>query len=122
MISSLLHSAGHTSLRRFYQLTDATGVGFRVAVTRQRVAATGRFNQNVRPKDSSFDVNGRHLGDADADFVLAELRSLVPDDRLVRHFDDGGKKEIPARPTARLKCFRSHDRIIGQSPGWATEF
>src|ERR1017187_7145704 len=122
MISSLLHSAGHTSLRRFYQLTDAAGIAFCVAVTRQRVAAAGRFNQNVRPKDAGLDVDGRDLGDADADFVLAEPRPFAADDRLVRHFDDGGKQEIPARPTARLKCFRSHDRIIGHSAGRATDF
>jgi len=60
-----------------------------------------------------LDVDGRHLGDADADFVAAEPRSLAADDRLVRHFDDGGKQEIPARPTARLKYFRRHDHIIG---------
>jgi len=43
-----------------------------MAVTDQRIAAAGRFNQNIRPDDSRFDVNGRHLRDADADFILAE--------------------------------------------------
>ena len=76
-----------------------------MTVADQRVAATGRFNQYVRPEDSRFDMNGRHLADADADFVLAEPRPFVPDDRPVRHLDDRAEEEIPARPPARFECF-----------------
>jgi hypothetical protein len=53
-------------------------------------------------------MHGCDLGDADANFVLAEPRAFAPDDRFVRHLDDGGKKKIPVRPAARLKCFRRH--------------
>jgi len=88
-----------------------------VAVTRQRIAAAGRLNQNVRPNDSRLDVNGRDFGDADADFVAAEPRSLATDNRLVRHFDNGGKKKIAMRPAARLKYFRSHDDSVIQKCG-----
>jgi len=84
-------------------------------VTRQRIAAAGGFDQNIRPDDAGLDVDGRHLGDADADFVAAEPRPFASDDRLVRHLDDGGKQEIPMCPTACLKSFRSHDRIIGRT-------
>jgi hypothetical protein len=61
------------------------------------------FDQDVRPDDSRLDMDGRDLGDADADLVLAEPRAFVPDDRLVRHLDDGGEKKIAARPPARLE-------------------
>ena len=76
-----------------------------MAVTRQRVAAAARLDQNVRPDDAGFDMHRRDLADADADFVLAEPRPLVPDDRLVRNFDHGGEKVISHRPTAGLKNF-----------------
>ena len=79
-----------------------------MAVARQRVGAAGRFNQDFRPENSRLDMHRRDLGNADADFVLAEPRTLVTDDRLIRHLDDGGKQEIPARPPAGLKCFRRH--------------
>jgi hypothetical protein len=109
MISSLLDSAIHTSLRYFHQLPDATRIGFPVTMARQRVAAAGGFNQNIRPDESRFDVDGRNLGDTDTDFVAAEPRAFVADDRPVRHLDDGGEKKISMRPPARLKCLRSHD-------------
>ena len=76
-----------------------------MAVACQRVAAAGRFNQNVRPNDSRLDVNGRNLRDADADLVAAKPRPFMPDDRLVRHLDNRGEKKIAARQPARLKCF-----------------
>ncbi len=72
-----------------------------------RCRRTG-FNQNVRPNDSRLDVNGRDLGDADADFVAAEPRPFMPGDRLVRHLDNRGEQQITARPPARLKFFRWH--------------
>lgn len=50
-------------------------------------------------------MDGRDLGDADADFVLAEPRPLVPDDGAIRNLDDGGKEKIATRPAARLKFF-----------------
>ena len=76
-----------------------------MAVACQRVAAAGRFNQNVRPNDSRLDVNGRNLRDADADLVAAKPRPFMPDDRLVRHLDNRGEKKIAARQPARLKSF-----------------
>jgi hypothetical protein len=54
------------------------------------------------------------FADADANLVLAEPRTLVPNNRLVRHLDDRGKKKIPARPSACLKYFRSHDDTVIQ--------
>ena len=80
-----------------------------MSMTRQRVAPAAGFNQDVRPDEARLDVDGRDLGDADADFVFAEPRAFVPDDGLVRHLNDGGKQEIPARPPACLECLRCHD-------------
>jgi hypothetical protein len=62
-------------------------------------------------------VNGRDFGDADADFIAAEPRSLVTDDCFVRHLNDGGKKKIVMRPPARLKCFQNHDYTVIQKGG-----
>jgi hypothetical protein len=87
-----------------------------MAVARQRIAAAGRLDQNIRPENSRLDVDGRDLGDADADFVLAEPRPLVPDDRLVRDLDDRREKPIPGRQPARLKCFRSHEPTLTEAP------
>ena len=76
-----------------------------MAVARQGIAAAARLDQNVRPNHAGLDVDGRDLGDADADFVLAEPRPLVTDDGAVRNLDDGGKKKIAASPAARPKFF-----------------
>ena len=76
-----------------------------MAVTRQRVAAAARLDQNVRPNHPRLDMHRGDLADADAHFVLVEPRPFMPDDRLVRHLNDGGKKKIAARPAARLKSF-----------------
>ena len=73
-------------------------------MTGQRICAACGLNQDVRPDDARFDVDGSDLCDADAHFIAAEPRALVPDDRLVRHLDDGGEQEIPARKPACLKC------------------
>ena len=100
-----LFRAAQTSLRGFHQLADAARIRLPMTVAGQRVAAPGRFNQNIRPDEAGPDMNGGHLVDADADFVAAEPCPLMPDDRPVRHLDDGGKKEITARPPARFKCF-----------------
>jgi len=87
-----------------------------MAVTPQRVGAAGRFNQDFRPENSRPDMHRGDLGNADAHFVLAEPRTLVPDDRLVRHFNEGGKQEIPARPPAGLKSFRRHEGSLNRCP------
>ena len=85
-----------------------------MTVTGQRIAAAGRFDQDVCPEDPGFDVDGRDLEDADADFVLAEPRTFMPDDGLVGHFDDRGEKMIPVRPATRLKDFRIHAASVLQ--------
>src|SRR5665213_982955 len=111
----LFFPAIQISLRRFNQLTNPPRVRLFVTVTRQRVAAAARFDQNIRPDDPRLDMHRRDLGDADADLVLAEPRALVPDDSLVRHLDDGGEKKISVRPAARFEKFRSHSRTLNQS-------
>ena len=76
-----------------------------MAAADQGIAAAGRFNQDVRPEDSGPDMNRSYLGDVDADFVLADPGTFMPDDRPVRHLDDGGEKKITARQPARFKGF-----------------
>jgi hypothetical protein len=93
------------SLRLFHQRTDAFGIRLGMTMTRQGIAAAGGLDQNVRPENSRLDMHRCHLGDADADLVLAEQPPFVTDDRHVRHLDDGGKQMIAARPPARFEKF-----------------
>ena len=65
-------SAGQIALGRFNQFADAPRVGFPMTVTRQRVGPAAGFDQNIRPDEAGIDMHGRHPGDADAHFVLAE--------------------------------------------------
>ena len=89
-----------------------------MAVTGERVRAAAGFDQDVRPDDARLDVDGRDLADADADLILAEPRTLVADDRLVRHLNDGAKQMIPPRPAACLESFRCHAAILLQEAGF----
>src|ERR1035437_9431562 len=89
----------------------------RMAVTRQRAAAAARLDQNVRPNHPRLDMHRGDLADADAHLVLFEPRPFMPDDRLVRHLNDGGKKKIAPRPATRLKYFRSHGDTVIQKIG-----
>lgn len=43
-----------------------------MALASERVRTAARFNQDIRPDDASFDVNGGDLVDADADLVFAK--------------------------------------------------
>ena len=106
--------SGESRLVTLDQFLDASRVGFVVAMARQRIRAAGRFNQNVRPDEPGFDVNGSDLAHADADFIALEPGALVPGDGLLVHFNIGREKEISLGPAARLKYFSRH--IPGASP------
>ncbi len=95
-------------LRGLDEFANAAGIALGVAVAGERVGAAAGFDEDVRPDHAGFDVDGGHLGNADADLVLAEPRTLVADDRLVRHFDDGGKEVVAAGPAAGFESFRFH--------------
>ena len=74
---ALLHCfAVRIRLCRLNQFANAPRVVFGVTVARQRIRTSGGFDQYVRPDDAGLDVDGRHLGDADADFVAAKPRPL----------------------------------------------
>src|SRR5580704_9912920 len=70
---------GNDSLGRLDQIAYTQGVGLRVAVAFERVGTAAGLNQNVRPNNSRLNVDGRDLGNTDADFVLAEPRAFVAD-------------------------------------------
>ena len=110
------------ALRLLDQLTDALRVGFAVAVAAQRIGAAAGFDENVRPDHAGLDVNGRDLGNGDADLVLAEPRAFAADDRPVRDFDDGAEQMVAMRPPAGFENLRSHDGSIVKSSGTATGF
>src|SRR5690349_20191205 len=74
----------------------------------QRVAASGRFDQDLRPYHTGLDMHGSHLENAHADFILAEPRALAPDHRAITDFDHGGEQQVSPCPTAGLKCLRWH--------------
>lgn len=102
-----LHAV-HGSLGLLDQGANASGVRFAVAVAGKRVGATTRFNQDVRPDEARLDVDGGHLGEIDANLVLAKPGAFVSEDCPIRHHNDRGEQVIPARPTARSKIFRIH--------------
>src|SRR5712692_9810828 len=75
----------------FDEFLDPGGIRFAMTVTRQRIGATRRFDQNVRPKQPGLNMNRGDLLHTDAHFVPAEPGSLVPHHRLVADFDDRGE-------------------------------
>src|SRR5262245_16647802 len=79
-----------------------------MSMTGQRIGAAGGFNENVRPKHSRFDVHGRHLADAHADFIAAEPRTFPPRHSFLAYLDDRPKKKIATRPATGFKQFRRH--------------
>src|ERR1700733_15261682 len=85
-----------------------------MAVARKRITSAAGLDQNIRPNNSGFDMHRRDFRDADADLVFAEPRAFVAHDGLIVHFDDGGKKRIPARPAARRKFFWFHESKVNQ--------
>jgi len=93
------------------------GVGFGMAVASERVRATAGFNQDVRPENTGFDVDGGDFGDADADLIFAKPRTFVTDDSLIRHFDDCWKKMVSTSPPASAKDFRIHAATLIQEAG-----
>ncbi len=95
-------------MRGLDEFADAAGIGLGVAVAGERVGAAAGFDEDVRPDHAGFDVDGGHLGNTDADLVLAEPRTFVSNDRLVRYFDDGGKEMVAAGPAAGFESFRFH--------------
>ena len=92
----------------FDELLDAARVRFGVSVTGQRIAAAGRFDQDIRPQDAGLDVDGSNFVDADADFIDAEPGAFVPNHRLVGNFDAGWEKRIALRPTTGLENIGCH--------------
>ena len=100
----------------FYQFLDAEGIRFAVTVAGQRISAARRFDQDVRPDQTDLDMNRGDLLHADADFVPTEPRTLAPDHSFVVYFDDCGKEEIAFCPTAGLKCFGGHGRMLLYEP------
>ena len=88
-----------------------------VAVAGQRVGAAAELIEKVRPDDAGFDMHRCNFGNADADFVLAEPRAPVADDRLVRDLDDRAEQMISARPPACLEQFCIHTAIAIENIG-----
>ena len=99
-------------LIRFNQFLDPPCVRLGMAVAPQWVGTPGRFNQDFRPDEASFDVHRRDLEDADADFIHIEPGTLAPDDGLVRDLDARREQEIPARPPACLEYFGGHVCVV----------
>lgn len=93
-----------------------------MTVAGQWVGAAAGFNQDVRPDKPGFDMDGGHLGNADADFILAEPGPFMSDDGLVGNLDDGGKEMIAAGPAAGFEFLRLHADKISQWPRRATGF
>jgi len=106
---------GDDALGFLDQGANALGVSLGMAVAGQRIGAAAGFNQNIRPHETRLDMDGGDLGNADADLVLAEPRTLVADDRAVGHFDDRGEKMVPPGPAAGAKRFRVHTATVIQA-------
>jgi len=60
------------SLCRLDQRANTLGVRLAMPVAGERVRAAAGLNQDVRPDQSCLNVDGSHLGHADADLVFAE--------------------------------------------------
>ena len=104
---------GEVGLVVLDQLLDPDRVGFGVAMTLDRVRASGGFYQNIRPHQASLDMDRGHLAHAHAHLIAAEPGSFAARHGLVADLKDRRKQQIAARPAAGLKEFGGH--TIGYS-------
>lgn len=104
-----LSQINYVSLEVLNEVADAFGVAPGVSVAGERIGPAARFNENVRPNQPGFDVDGRDFGNADADFILAKPGTFAADDGKLRDFNDGGKEEVATRPMTGFKNFRRHN-------------
>src|SRR5690348_2410967 len=79
---------GHICLVSLDQCLDPQGVGLAMAVAGKRIGATRGLNQNIGPDQAGVDMDRGDLAQADADFVVAEPRTLPSRDSFVADFDD----------------------------------
>ena len=93
-----------------------------VAVARQGIRSAAGLDQDFGPQNAGLDMHRRHLGNADADFVLAEPGTFVADDGPVIDLNDGREQMVPARPAARFEEFRFHVPSLRHVRARATRF
>src|SRR5260370_42162388 len=78
-------------------------------VARDRIGATRRFDEYVRPEDAGPDVDGRDPLEVDTHFVVGKKRPFAADDGCSVHLKDGREPEVGSRPAARHERLGWHD-------------
>jgi len=95
-------------LGAFDQLFDSLRITFGVAMTGDRVRASGRFDQNLRPNYSRLDVHRCDLRYTHTHLVHAEKTPFSACHRLFIDNDVSWEEEVAFGPPAGLKCFGWH--------------
>src|SRR5713101_5569275 len=88
-------------LKAFDQVADAQRVGFAMAVTGDRIGASGRFNQNVGPKNSRRNFHRSYLGNRNAFLVAAKQTPLHAAHTQRADHDARREPQVPPGPAAR---------------------
>src|SRR5208283_3302757 len=83
-----------------------------MAVTRNRIGASGRLNQNVRPKDSRRNLHRSYLGNRNAFLVAAKQTPLHAAHAQWANHDARREPQISLGPAAR------GEGLIGTSRNW----
>src|ERR1035437_5803086 len=88
-------------LKAFHQIADAHRVAFAMAVTGNRIRASGRLNHSVRPNHSRRNLYRSDLANRNALLVAAEQTPLHAAHAQRADYDARWKPQIPLRPAAR---------------------
>src|ERR1019366_10265268 len=98
-------------LKAFDQVADAQRVGFAMAVTGDQIGASGRLNQDIRPKDSRRNLHRSYLGNRNAFLVAAEQTPLHAAHAQRADHDARREPQVPPGPAARAEGLIGNSRI-----------
>jgi hypothetical protein len=102
----------HTRLIGLNEVFNPARILLAMAMTGHGISAPGGLDQDLGPKQARVNMHGGHFGQADADFITAKPARFAPDDGIIGHFNDCGKKEIAASPSTGFKTFGCHKKIF----------
>ena len=87
-------------LKAFDKVANAQCVGFAMTMTCNRVGASGRFDQNVRPQNARRNLHRCYLGSGNAFFAAAEHPPFYPSDSQRIDYNPSREKKVSLGPAA----------------------
>ena len=97
-------------LKQTHGLLDFPGIGFPEAVNEDRLAATGRLDENIGEEDPVGDAHRRDRPVVDPLFLRAEHLALAKGNSIAGKRDRIAEEQIPRRPAARPVGLVRHPR------------